>query len=129
MRLMCLRPVTDTARKSMVETVTHALISLAVIVSATVLAAMHSIDTTAWAAAIASGIGVSGGVSVLQGRASNGKVVSEARELVQMPGGRRHTDPPAPEASANYTGSVRQSDPPPKGASLYDDPTEELDLP
>lgn len=88
--------VTDTAKKSIIETVIHGIISLAVISAATVLAAMHSIDTTAWGTAVGAGIGVSGGVSILQSRASNGKVVAEARELVQMTGGRRYTDPPYP---------------------------------
>lgn len=141
-----LHPSTDTARKAMLETLSHSIISLAVIAAATVLAAMHSIDTTAWTAAVGAGIGVSGGVTILQSRASNGKVVAEARELAHLTGGRRYSDPPAPEAGANYTGHDPPPAPPPPaprfgaghdppappfggGASRYDDPTEELDLP
>lgn len=92
----------------MLETLTHAIVSVTVIAAATVLAALNAIDATAWAAAVAAGIGISGSVSVLQGRASNGKLIEEARELIQIPGGRRFTDPPVPSGheppAAQHTG-------------------------
>lgn len=96
--------MTDTARNAMLETITHMLVSLAVIGAATTLCALHAIDGATWVGAIGAGIGLSGGISVLQNRASNGKVVGESAALVQLPGGRRYTDPPPPDPSSVYEG-------------------------
>jgi hypothetical protein len=89
-----LRPQTDTARVSILETLIHGVVSVAVIASATVLAALGKLDNTVYAAIIGSGIAASGAVSVLQGRVSNGKVKAEVMALSQLPGGKRATDPP-----------------------------------
>lgn len=89
-----LRPQTDTARVSILETIVHGIVSVSVIASATVLAALRDLDTTTYAAVVGAGIAASGAVSVLQARASNGKVRGEVIALSQMPGGHRATDPP-----------------------------------
>jgi hypothetical protein len=88
-----LSPTTDSARKAMLETIVHGIVSVAVVASSTVLAAVHAIDQTAWAAAIGAGIAASGAVSVLQGKATNGHITDEAIAQLQRPGGMRRTDP------------------------------------
>lgn len=89
-----LRAQTDTARVSILEILVHGLVSVAVIASATVLDALGRLDTATYAATVGAGIAASGAVSVLQGRANNGKVRAEVVALSQLPGGQRATDPP-----------------------------------
>jgi hypothetical protein len=91
---MLLSPQTDTARVSILETIVHGIVSVSVIASATVLAALRDLDTTTYSVVIGAGIAASGAVSVLQARASNGKVRGEVIALSQLPGGMRATDPP-----------------------------------
>jgi hypothetical protein len=89
-----LRPTTDNARKVMLETIVHGVVSLSVIGSATVLSALSRIDSTSYAAIVGAGIAASGAVSILQGRTGNGHIADEALAQIQRPGGRRRTDPP-----------------------------------
>lgn len=88
-----LTPTTDSARKAILEVITHAVVSLSVVASATVLTAMDKIDATVWATAIGAGIAASGAVSVLQGKATNGHITEEAIAQMQRVGGKRRTDP------------------------------------
>jgi hypothetical protein len=89
-----LRPQTDTARVSILETIVHGIVSVSVIASATVLSALRDLDTTTYSVVVGAGIAASGAVSVLQGRVNNGKVRGEVIALSQIPGGKRATDPP-----------------------------------
>lgn len=91
-----LDPSTDTARKAMLEIIVHGIVAVSVIVGATILAALHDIEASAWAAGVASGIAASGAVSVLQGKVANGNIRDEALSQLQRPGGQRRTDPPLP---------------------------------
>jgi hypothetical protein len=100
-----LSPTTDSARKAMLETIIHGIVSVSVVAAATVLAAINAIDQTAWAAAVGAGIAASGAVSVLQGKATNGHITDEALAQLQRPGGRRRTDPPVKRSEEVNDGS------------------------
>jgi hypothetical protein len=105
-----LRPTTDNARKVMLETVTHGIVSCAVIASATVVICLDKIDSAAYAAAVGVGVAASGAVSVLQGRTGNGHIAEEALAQIQRPGGRRRTDPPlTPEEKRNMSNAQADS--------------------
>lgn len=65
----------------MLEALIHGLVSVAVIIAATVLAAMQVIDSVAWAGAVGAGIAASGAVTVMQGKVANGHINEEMQTL------------------------------------------------
>lgn len=85
----------------MLEIIVHGVVSVTVIVAATVLAGLRDIDSTAWTAAIGAGIATSGAVSVFQGKIGNGHIADEALMKLQRPGGKRQSDPPAIHEEGN----------------------------
>lgn len=89
-----LSPTTDSARKVLLETIIHGIVSVSVVASATVLASLHCIDQTVYGATISAAIIASGAVSVLQSKAGNGNITTEVLSQAQRPGGARRTDPP-----------------------------------
>lgn len=67
----------------MLEAMIHGLVSVSVIVAATVLAAMQIIDSVAWAGAVGAGIAASGAVTVMQGKVANGHINEELHTLTE----------------------------------------------
>lgn len=61
---MMLNPKDDEVRKSMFETLCHTLVAIGVIVTATILAVQHDLDSAAWAGACGTAIAASGAVTI-----------------------------------------------------------------
>jgi len=55
------------------QTIANTVVSVTVIISATVLDALGNLAPEAWTGAIGAALAISGGVTVLQGKRTNGK--------------------------------------------------------